>query len=71
MTPEAVQELVAETPMPPGYRLQVEPQRKFKYRALWAVQVWRGDEKVRGRAWYSVGAGVRDAHQWAWGEATR
>lgn len=70
MTPEAVAELVAETPMPPGYRLAVAPQRKFRYRALWSVRVLRDGERVWGKAFYQVGAGIRMAHGWAWEQAS-
>lgn len=71
MTPEAVQELVAETPMPPGYRLAVEPQRQHKYRALWSVRVLdEAGNRLWGRAYYQVGAGVRQAHGWAWSQAS-
>jgi hypothetical protein len=66
MTPSAVAELVASTPLPSGYELRVRQQRKFALRSLWSVQVWRDGEKAVGRAWYNPAAGVLWAQATAW-----
>lgn len=70
MTPEAVAELVAETPMPTGYSLVVRKQRQFAHRSLWSIQVHRDGAKVHGRAWYSPAHGIVAAQRWAWDDHT-
>jgi hypothetical protein len=63
--------LLAEAPMPPGYKLSVRPQREHKYRSLWSVVV--SDEsgsRIHGRAYYNLAAGIRAAQRWAWDRAS-
>ena len=66
MTPADVDILVNNAPVPPGYRLEVEPQRRHKYRSLWSVRVYRDDQKVWGRAYYNPAAGIVAAQAVAW-----
>lgn len=66
MTPETVRELVAETSLPPGFTLDVHPQRQHRYRALWDIRVLRDGERVWGRAFYDVAAGIDAARREAW-----
>ena len=63
--------MIGSAPMPPGYSLEVTPQRKYKYRTLWNVRVFRDGpngelERVYGRAVYNIAAGIRMAQRWAW-----
>jgi hypothetical protein len=66
LTPTDVQTLVDHAPMPPGYELRVEPQRRHKYRSLWNVRVFKDGERVWGRAYYNVAAGIRAGQSDAW-----
>jgi hypothetical protein len=66
MTPIDVATLVDTAPMPPGYSLEVTPQRKYKYRNLWSVQVLFEGERIYGVAVYNVAAGIRMAQKAAW-----
>lgn len=66
MTPAAIAELVAAAPLPPGYSLQVTTQRKHPLRSLWNVRIFRGDERVWGRAAYNVAAVIVVAQATAW-----
>jgi hypothetical protein len=72
MTPTDVATLVATAPMPPGYSLQIQPQRKHKHRNLWDIRVMRDGERVWGRAYYNpaVGIVVAQANAWAMSRET-
>ena len=61
--------LVDAAPMPPGFSLFVTPQRTYKYRNLWSIVVMRDGERVHGRAYYNVAAGIVAAQRWAWATA--
>jgi hypothetical protein len=69
VTPELVAELVAETPLPPGYRLVVTPQRKYRYRSLWAVRLFHDGTEVWSRAYYNVAVGIIQAQAVAYGDS--
>ncbi len=68
MTPESVAELVAACPLPKGYEMRVEPQRKYQARNLWSVRIYKDGERVFGRAAYpsSLPAAVVTAQAVAW-----
>ncbi len=53
-------------PLPPGYSLEIHPHRKFKYRSLWDVRIYKDGVRLWGRAYYNVPAGIREAQRWAW-----
>jgi hypothetical protein len=61
--------VIGSAPMPPGYSLEVTPQRKYKYRNLWSVRVFKDGERVWGRAYYSPAHGVVAAQKWAWADS--
>ena len=64
---EDVTALLEAAPLPPGYRLDVRPQRKFKHRNLWNIRVLdEAGNRLYGRAYYNVAAGIVDAQRWAW-----
>lgn len=72
MIPEVVDELVVETPMPPGYHLKVKVQRPFMYRGLWRVRVLDDDgNRLYGFAYYPSALldGIVAAKRWAWARA--
>jgi hypothetical protein len=66
MTPTDVATLVESAPLPAGYRLEVTPQRRYKYRNLWSVRVFKDGDRVWGRAFYSPAHGIVAAQRWAW-----
>jgi hypothetical protein len=66
MTPADVQTLVDHAPLPPGWEMRVEPQRRHKYRNLWSVRVFYDGERIYGVAVYNVAAGIRLAQKVAW-----
>jgi hypothetical protein len=68
-TPDDVRVLAEHAPMPPGFTLTVEPQRRHLLRSLWAVRVFRDGERVWGRAVYSPAQGIVMAQRWAWNTA--
>lgn len=62
--------LVAAAPLPPGYSLEVRPQRVHRLRCLWAVRVLDADgRRLFGRAYYNVAAGIVEAQRWTWEQA--
>jgi hypothetical protein len=61
--------LIEHAPMPPGYTLTAEPQRKHLLRSLWAVRVFLDGERVYGRSWYNPAQGIVAAQRWAWEQA--
>lgn len=69
MTPTEVTALIEAAPLPRAYRLEVTVQRKHLLRSLWNVRVFRGDERVHGRSYYNVAAGILIAQRWAWNDA--
>jgi hypothetical protein len=69
VTPDDVQTLVESAPLPRGYRLEVTPQREHRYRSLWNVRVFKDGERVHGRSYYNVAAGIRAAQAWAWADS--
>jgi hypothetical protein len=66
VTPQDVDILVQAAPLPPGYSMTVEPQRKHKYRNLWSVRVFRDGERIWGRAYYNPALGIAAAQKVAW-----
>jgi hypothetical protein len=66
VTPADIATLVDAAPLPPGYTLQVEPQRKHLYRSLWSVRVFRDGERIWGRAYYNPALGIAAAQKVAW-----
>lgn len=71
MTPEAVDEFVAETQraLPDGYFLDVDPQQPFEFRNLWRIRVLDADgNRLWGRAAYPSALldGIVAAKRWAW-----
>lgn len=66
-----VDELVAAASLPPGYSLQVKPQRRFANRSLWAVRVKKDGDRIWGRAFYNPAVGIAVAMAVAWGDSAR
>lgn len=66
-----VVQLLASTPVPEGWRIEVQETRRYRHRSQWAVFLFHGNEQVTGVSTYDPAERVRRFAANAWAEASR